>query len=60
VIKVGVGNETNFLYYPASIEQVVAIEAEGYPAPKNVGRFALQQLAMTLHHADSLFGMARS
>jgi hypothetical protein len=31
VIKVGVGIETIFLYYPASIERVVAIEAEGYP-----------------------------
>src|ERR687893_807802 len=34
VIKVGGGSETNFLYYPASIERVMAIEAESPPAPE--------------------------
>lgn len=36
MIEVGVGNETNFRYYPASIERVVAIEAEGYPHPRRM------------------------
>jgi hypothetical protein len=36
VIEVGVGNETKFRYYPASIERVVAIEAEGYPRPRRM------------------------
>ena len=30
VIEVGAGNGANFPYYPASVEQVVAVEPEGY------------------------------
>ena len=32
----GAGNETNFLYYPASIERVMAIEAESHPRPRSM------------------------
>ncbi|HZB82318.1 MAG TPA: methyltransferase domain-containing protein [Rubrobacteraceae bacterium] len=30
MIKVGAGNGANFPYYPASVEQVVAVKPEGY------------------------------